>query len=86
MNENPVKVKTTKGTIEHFGLEQCEQQASIVLKILQKYGYANFKRITLSTWRLGDTREERERNIQAFKRYIEKEGFKSKKYSRILSR
>jgi hypothetical protein len=57
-------INTTKGTLKHYGLKACREQAAIVLKILQKHGYANFSRIVISTYRLGETKEERIRNLE----------------------
>jgi hypothetical protein len=57
-------INTTEGTIRHYGIQKCREQAAIVLKILHGHGYADFTRIAISTYRVGETKEERIRNLQ----------------------
>jgi undecaprenyl pyrophosphate synthase len=59
-NEEQPKIKTTDGTIAHYGLNECMKEASTVLEILRSYGFAKYKRVIVSTYRLGDSKEQRE--------------------------
>lgn len=57
---------TTKPVIEYYGLMKVQHQASILLRLLKKCGYAKFKRIVISTYRLGDKEEAK----RIFREYI----------------
>ena len=66
------KVFVSRETLEHFGRKSCQQQASLVLRILKgtkkhAVGLANFKRIsaTFNPYRIGRTAKEREITFQA---------------------
>jgi len=76
MRELPPTINTTEGTIQHFGLKECQIQAAIVLQILKRYGYANYKRVTVSTWRLGETPEDRKKLYEAFEGIFRKGEYK----------
>jgi hypothetical protein len=73
LRERQPIIGTTEGNIEHFGMRRCQIEASIVLKILKNYGFAEFRRVTLSTYRLGNTREQRIKVIDAFESMFKKE-------------
>lgn len=62
------KIYVSEGTLKEFGIGQCQQEASILLRILRKYKHASFKQVVLSTYRLGDTPDQRERLLEAFNR------------------
>jgi hypothetical protein len=65
---------TKRETIDKYGVDKCQQQATIVLKLLKRYGYATFKRVgfTANTERLGETRAEREETYQMVERLLGK--------------
>jgi hypothetical protein len=64
------KICTTKGKLKEYGERICQQQASIVLRLLKKYKFANFKRVsvTANPWRIGRTKEDREITFKALNR------------------
>lgn len=49
---------TTKYVIDYYGKMRVQQQASILLRLLKKMGYASYKRRILSTYRLGKNVED----------------------------
>jgi len=66
------KAFVSRETLEHFGRKSCQQQASLVLRILKgtkkhPVGLANFKRIsaTFNPYRVGRTAKERKITFQA---------------------
>ena len=63
-------IHVTEGTLKKHGMRACQQQASILLRLLKRYGYANFRRIsvTANPYRIGRTSEDREITFQALKR------------------
>jgi hypothetical protein len=65
------KIFVTKGTFKRFGERKCQQQASILMRLLKKHDYAHFKRIsiTLNPSRFGKTPEDREITCRAL-RYL----------------
>lgn len=72
LNKLTRKVFVSKKTLKQFGRKSCQQQASLVLRILKgtkkhPIGLANFKRIsaTFNPYRIGKTAKEREITFQA---------------------
>ena len=61
------RICTTKQMIVKYGESHCQQQASILLRILLKNGQASFKRVTVTSnpYRLGYTKEDREITFKA---------------------
>jgi hypothetical protein len=69
------RIYVTRGTLNHYSKQHCQQQASYVLRILKGTGkqretrpaYASFKRIsvTCNPKRIGRTKEEREIYFEA---------------------
>ena len=61
------RVSTTKKALRQFGMRVCQQQASIVMRLLKKHGYAKFRRIsvTVNTYRIGKNREDRKLTYKA---------------------
>jgi len=57
------QVLTYETVIRHYGLRKVQQQATILLRLLKKYGYARFKRVVLSSYRMGKNLRE---NIEVF--------------------
>jgi hypothetical protein len=62
---------TTKHVIEHYGLWKVKQQASIVLRLLKRLGYADYKRRVLSTYRLGTNKEDVQNFLNEYVQFIE---------------
>jgi hypothetical protein len=61
------KILTTKTAIETCGERSCQQQASILMRLLKEHGHANFKRVTVTANpdRIGHTKEDREITFKA---------------------
>ena len=69
------KIYVTRGTLNHYSKQHCQQQGSYVLRILKgtkkqretRPAYASFKRIsvTCNPYRIGRTKEEREIYFEA---------------------
>jgi hypothetical protein len=61
------KICTTAGELKKFGERACQQQGSILLRLLKEHGHANFKRVTITAnpWRIGYTKEDREITFRA---------------------
>jgi hypothetical protein len=66
------KILTTKTAIETCGERNCQQQASILMRLLQEHGYANFRRLTVTAnpERLGYTKEDRDITFKALNRLL----------------
>ena len=62
-------IKTTKGTLDFYGERACQQQASILLRLLRSHKYAHFKQvsITVNPNRIGKTAKDREITFKAIK-------------------
>jgi hypothetical protein len=69
LKKYPNKVFTTKAILDEYGEGKCQQQASIVMRMLRKYGYATFKQTsaTFDPKRVGRTPEERKIVVKAMK-------------------
>jgi hypothetical protein len=61
-------INTTVGALNTYGLRACQQRASILLRILRKYKQANFKQVSVSSYRIGDTPERRREIFEAYER------------------
>jgi hypothetical protein len=63
------KILVTKGTFEQFGERKCQQQASILMRILKEHGYAHFTRksVTVNPNKIGKTAEDRKTTYRACK-------------------
>ena len=69
------KMLVTRGTMNHYSKQHCQQQASFILRILKgskkdrlrRPAYASFKRIsvTCDPYRIGRTKEERQIYFEA---------------------
>lgn len=69
------KICVTKGTLNHYSKQHCQQQAAMIMRILRgtkrqrviRPGYANFVRIsvTCNPQRIGRTKEERQIYFEA---------------------
>jgi len=60
------EVLTYETVIQHYGLRKVQQQATILLRLLKKYGYAKFKRVVVSSYRMGNNLKE---NLEVFEAY-----------------
>ena len=62
-------INVSEGTLKKHGLRACQQQASILMRLLKKHRYAHFKRvsITANPSRIGRTREDRAVTFRALK-------------------
>jgi hypothetical protein len=60
------EVFTTKTIIEYYGIRKAQIQASIILKILKRFGQAKFTRRILSTYRLGKDPETIKQIVEAY--------------------
>lgn len=60
-------INTTTGTLKHWGMRKCQQQASILLRLLRKHHQAYFiqRSITCDPGDMGRTAEDREVTFQA---------------------
>jgi hypothetical protein len=65
LNDN--QILTTRTVIEHYGIKRVQQQASIILNYLKKYGLVKFRTRTISMHKLGTIEEMKER-IEAYAR------------------
>ena len=63
-------INVSEGTLKKHGMRTCQQQASLLLRLLKEHKYAHFKRIsvTANPMRIGKTPEDREITFQAIKR------------------
>ena len=61
------KICTTIGIMKEYGESACQQQASILMRLLRQHGQANFKRVTVTAnpYRLGSTKEDRDITYRA---------------------
>jgi hypothetical protein len=60
------EIFTTRTIIEYFGIRKAQIQASIILKILKRFGQAKFTRRILSTYRLGKDPETIKQIVEAY--------------------
>jgi hypothetical protein len=68
------KICTTKGILEEYGERFCQQQASILMRLLKKHKQANFKRVTVTVnpYRIGTSVEDRKITYKAIEHLLEK--------------
>jgi hypothetical protein len=76
------QVLTTQTVINHYGMRRVQQQATIILRWLKKFGYAKFKGVTISAYRLGKTIDDVKEIVEAYgrlwnKTIIVEEGIKN---------
>lgn len=67
------KFYASKDTLKQFGLQSCQRQASIILKILKRYKVARFRTasITNNPMKMGKSDKELEETFEAL-RYVRK--------------
>jgi hypothetical protein len=70
------KICTKNDIIKKFGESACQQQASILLRLLKQHHHANFKRVTVTVnpYRLGMTKEDRDISYKAIESLLRKKG------------
>ncbi len=70
------KICSTKDIIKKFGESACQQQASILMRLLKQHRHANFKRVTVTAnpYRLGMTKEDRDISYKAIESLLRKKG------------
>ena len=68
---NTTEFLTTRYVIEHYGIGKVQQQASILLRLLKRLNYADYKRRVLSTYRLGRNKEDVKTFFNEYLRFIE---------------
>lgn len=58
---------TTKEILEEHGERACQQQASILMRLLKEHGHANFNRVTVTAnpYRIGRTKDDRDITFKA---------------------
>ncbi|MGC8871049.1 MAG: hypothetical protein ACP5PT_08190 [Brevinematia bacterium] len=66
------EVFTTKTALEYYGRMAAQIQASIILKILKRFRQAAFKRIILSSYRLGNSLEDFKERVEAYGNLLNK--------------
>lgn len=61
------KICTTNEALKENGERTCQQQASILMRLLMRYGHARFSRVTVTAnpYRMGKTKEDRDITFQA---------------------
>jgi hypothetical protein len=67
------KVCTSKKMIKEYGESVCQQQASILMRLLKQHGHASFRRVTVTANpdRIGSTKEDREITFKALQKLME---------------
>lgn len=67
------KIGTTEKTLKFYGKRKCQIQASIVLKVLKKYGLVSFRRVSLTVnpGRIGHTRKDRQITYNAWEEMLQ---------------
>jgi histidinol phosphatase-like PHP family hydrolase len=66
------KVFTTKRAVDIHGESKCQQQASILMRLLKQHGHAMFRRVTVTAnpYRIGYTKEDRDITFKALHRLL----------------
>jgi hypothetical protein len=66
------KIGTTEKTLKFYRNRKCQIQASIVLKVLKRYGLVSFRRVSLTVnpGRIGHTRKDRQITYNAWEEML----------------